>query len=92
MVSFWAWEKSSAHFNMAITVGEAMANMSRFRDEWIKYALIAFAQLTGSLTGVLMTFIASKKTDTNNTRTITPDVPVLCPGYSKQSCSTSSQI
>ena len=92
IVSMLAWENSSAHFNTAITIAEACANRAMLREQWTKYAFIVSAQLLGSLSAILVTYLASKKTYTDTLRTITPQVPVLCPGLFPQSCSTSSEM
>jgi hypothetical protein len=40
IASVWSWDRSCAHFNYAITLGEAMFAISDFRTDWIRYGLI----------------------------------------------------
>jgi glycerol uptake facilitator-like aquaporin len=89
IVSLWSWDRSCAHFNFAITIGEAFCNLGSVKSSWTKYFLIFVAQFFGSLLGVFITFISSKTTHTDTSKTLFPAVPVLCPtitGNSGGSC------
>jgi hypothetical protein len=88
VVSIWAWNHSGAHFNMAITFGELIMRSSSFADftsGFVPFLMISFIQLVGALFGILITFMLSKVTYTNDSKTISPGVPVLCP---RLGCST----
>ena len=56
MVSIWAWDRSSSHFNFAITLGEIVYNFDTLKEAWPRYFLTTLAQFLGSLTAILFNY------------------------------------
>lgn len=87
IVSLWSWDRSCANFNFGITFGETFANIKNVKAAWAKSFLIILMQLIGGGFGILLCLISSKVTHDNNTKTIWPTVPWICPNFgNKNSC------
>ena len=79
-VSLMAWELSSAHFNIALTIGSLIVEPAKIVSNIVPFLAIIFVQFCGSLFGILLTYICSKVTyPSEETKDIFPKVSVLCP-------------
>jgi len=81
VVSLWSWDRSTAHFNSAITVGEMIFKSDDFGVTYPKYILILLMQLIGCLVGTFLTWQGSYTYDNPNgfQKTIIPAASTLCP-------------
>lgn len=83
IVTFWAWELGAAHFNFAITLGSFLFNYDKIGESLIPMVALLLTQFTGSLLGMLMTYVITHKFKTNdgNYKLFEPLAPTLCPGF-----------
>jgi hypothetical protein len=94
IVSLWSWEKSAAHFNAALTIGEFMMTIGdpqKMMRSALPTLFILLVQFLGALAGIFVTYLCSRITTdaATNIKTTQPTVPVLCPGDSTK-CATDS--
>ena len=78
VVTLWAWNLGTAHYNMAITLGAciyASDSFSTFVKNAKQFVPLLLVQFTGTLFGVYLTFLASKVSwFGDNTKVIMPVV------------------
>jgi glycerol uptake facilitator-like aquaporin len=88
MVTFWSWQKSCAHFNAAITVGQLMYSLDRLsKKSLMTFGMIIFAQILGGLVGIILAFQSSDYVDLNdNQKQIRPAVLYLCTSVANYNC------
>lgn len=54
LITLVAWEVSSAHFNLGITIANLFCEIDDFRESWFKYFLAIVAQLVGAVLAMML--------------------------------------
>jgi len=81
------WDKCPNHFNLAVTIGEAMYNSDELLKTWQKYLLIVIMQFCGALGAIFFVFVCQNQTYPNAYQKIFhPNPPRLCPTLNGGSC------
>ena len=81
IVSLMSWEISTAHFNSALTLG-ALIYAGDLKANLLPFCSLLTMQVFGSFTGIFITWYLSKVTETDTTKSTTPEPPILCPPLS----------
>ncbi len=59
VVTLWAWDMSSAHFNFGLTVAACLFNTKYWKQNSLEFAQIALSQIFGALLGIVLTIACS---------------------------------
>ena len=79
IVSLWSWNVSACHFNPTVTLASYFFR-GEYRSDLGTMILILITQFIGTLAGLLITFVTTKKLyPTDTTKVFEPAVRPLCP-------------
>ena len=92
LATLWSWQHSCAHFNIALTLGEAIYNFDTIGEHWKGYLYVIATQTVATLFGILVTFFITRVTVVNDwTKTFSPAPPTLCPAMNGFRCTSGNE-
>ena len=87
LATLWSWQHSCAHFNISLTLAEAIYNFDSIGENWKGYLYVALTQIFAAISGVLVTSLISRVTVVNDfTKNFSPVPPTLCPSMNGFRC------
>jgi len=80
IVSWWSWEISTAHFNLAVTLGNLLFKPHTMVSNLPLFLKTAVAQVAGAAFGTLLTYFVSTRSNDELLQYVwLPNVEPLCP-------------